>query len=395
MTGRLTLRNKKIILGITGCIAAYKSADILRSLVKKGADVWVVMTDSAQEFITPLTFRTLSGNPCITNMFDKSSESMPLPHISLSDGADLLLVAPATANILGKAANGLADDILSTLLLSCSCKKIFAPAMNTKMWESKAVQENLKKARSLGIEMIEPDLGELACGQIGKGRMAQIEMIVEHVEKAVGTVQDLAGKRILVTAGGTKELIDPVRFIGNMSSGRMGYEVARAASERGAIVTLISASELSEDLPGVTIHTVQSAGQMSEAVKEHLPRNDALVMAAAVSDFSPSKRSSRKIKKDKGPLNISLEPTEDILGSVSRNKKGKVVVGFALESEDLIANAKKKLKEKQLDMIVANDISAFGAKDSRVSIIEKNGAVKKFPMQSKYDTANRILDRMF
>lgn len=395
MDSRPTLRNKKIILGVTGCIAAYKSVELLRTLKKKGADVWVVMTDSATNFVTPLTFRTLSGNPCITEMFDRSIESMPLPHISLSEGADLVLVAPATANIIAKAANGIADDVLSTLLLSSNAKKIFAPGMNTKMWESYSVNENIKKLKALGISIVEPVSGELACGTVGKGKMADIGKIAAKVEALIGIPQDLAGKKILVTAGGTREFVDPVRFIGNRSSGKMGYETARAAHERGAVVTLISANSLLNAPEGVKVEYVENSDGMGKAVKKNLSDNDALIMAAAVSDYRPRDPMSSKMKKSAKERDLAIVPTEDILSSLGKASKGKLIAGFCVESEDLIKNARKKMADKKLDLIVANGIEAFDNDNSEVSILLKNGREEKLPKQSKYATANRILDLLF
>lgn len=392
---RPTLRGKKIILGVTGCIAAYKSAEITRALKKKGADVSVVMTDAAQKFITPLTMRTLSGNPCYTAMFSEQYGSMPLPHISLSDGADLLLVAPATANMIAKAACGIADDLLSTLFLSCDAKKIFAPAMNTKMWESKALKANLKRIKELGIETVGPVSGELACGTIGDGKMAPVEDIISAVDKMIGISQDLSGKKILVTAGGTREYVDPVRFIGNRSSGRMGYEAARAAYERGASVTLISARSAVAVPEGVRVEYVETSGQMADLVKRYLPKHDALIMAAAVSDFRPLGASASKIKRTDDGINIAMGPAEDILSSVKGLSRGKKIAGFCVETEDLEKRAVKKLSQKGLDLIAANGIAAFDADDSAVEIYTKNGKKEKLPSQSKYATANRILDLLF
>ena len=395
MDSRPTLLGKKIILGVTGCIAAYKSAEILRALKKKGADVWVVMTDSAQKFITPLTMRTLSGNPCITQMFDENDASMPLPHISLSYNADLVLVAPATANIIAKAAGGIADDILSSLLLSCTAKKVFVPGMNTKMWESRAFRDNLKRMKSLGIYVIEPVCGELACGSTGKGKMAGIDEIVAKVDDLIGTAQDLAGKKILVTAGGTREPIDPVRFIGNRSSGRMGYETARAAFDRGAQVTLISAPGALAVPDGVAAEFVETSAQMEKAVQKHFSSNDALIMAAAVSDYRPSKTAKSKIKKSEKGIEIGLDATADILSSLKGVSKGKKIAGFCVESQDLVKNARKKLADKKLDLIAANGTGAFDSADSEVVILLKGGKTEKLSKQSKYKTANRILDLLF
>ncbi len=389
-----TLHGKKIILGITGCIAAYKSAELVRSLKKKGADVWVVMTESAQKFITPLTMRTLSQNPCITGLFNQNDVNMPLPHISLSDGADLFLVAPATANLIGKAANGIADDILTTLLLSCQAQKIFAPAMNTKMWENPLVQENIKKLRSFGIIFVEPIEGDLACGSLGKGKMASVEEIVSYVEKSISQSMSLRGKKILVTAGGTRESIDPVRFIGNKSSGKMGYQIALAAHRRGAKVKVISANKnLFEYLPlGIEIEYVESASQMEKEIKNNLSDYDVLIMAAAVSDYKVKNFSDKKIKRGSKSFVLELEPTNDILKSIQGQYNGKKIVGFCVETEDMDKNALKKLKEKGLDMIVLNDIRAFENDSSKAKIFLKDGRIIDLPFQSKFETANKLLD---
>ncbi|MCX5749905.1 MAG: bifunctional phosphopantothenoylcysteine decarboxylase/phosphopantothenate--cysteine ligase CoaBC [Candidatus Saganbacteria bacterium] len=388
------LLNKKIILGVTGCIAAYKSAEIVRRLKKLGADVWVVMTASAQEFVTPLTFRTLSENPCIAKMFDENTVSMPMPHLALSDSADLLLVAPATANIIGKAAGGIADDALSTIIMSVECPIVMAPAMNTKMWKNAAVQENVKKLRKLGSIFIGPEKGELACGDIGEGRLANTDDIIKAVVDKIGIKQDLAGKKLLITAGGTREAIDPVRFIGNRSSGKMGFAIAEAARNRGADVVLISANANIKAPDGIELVNVQNARQMKDEVSRHFKDSDILVMSAAVSDFTPQKASSEKIKKGKENVNIGLKPTDDILLSVSKQKEGKVIVGFSVESRDLLKNSKDKLRSKDLDMIVANDVSAFEDDSSKVTIIKRSGKSIDLPRLPKSKSAEKILDEI-
>lgn len=392
MNSLSSLRNKKIILGVTGCIAAYKAAEITRKLKKLGADVWVVMTTSAQKFITPLTMRTLSGNPCITEMFSDEISSMPLPHISLSESADLILIVPATANILGKAANGIADDILSTTLLSCECPVIFAPAMNDRMWKNAVVKENVKKLKVLGHTFIGPEKGELACGTVGEGHIAETDDILKSVVDLIGIKQDLVGKKVLITAGGTKEAIDPVRFIGNRSSGKMGYALAQDAHDRGANVTLISAASL-EPPKGVFTEFVKTAKDMKICVEKYFKDNDILIMAAAVSDFTPSKPFSNKIKKGAQKISFEMESTEDILSSLPKSKN-KIIVGFSLESEDLLKNSKKKLSEKNLDMIVANDISAFESDRSKLCIISKNGKTQELPVMDKTRSSQIIIDNI-
>jgi len=387
-----SLQNKKIILGVTGCIAAYKSAEIVRSLKKLGADVWVVMTAHAQEFVTPLTFRTLSGNPCITNMFGEEIPSIPMPHIALSDSADLLLIAPATANIIGKAANGIGDDALSTMALSAECPVIFAPAMNTKMWNSTAVQENVRKLAKLGSGFVGPETGELACGITGKGKFACLEDIIKAVADKIGIKQDLAGKKVLITAGGTREAIDPVRFIGNRSSGKMGFAIAEAARNRGADVVLIAANTSLKAPEGIGLVNVQNAKQMKDEVEKYFKNSDILVMSAAVSDFSPQKTSLDKIKKGKEAIGVELVPTEDILSGISKQKGKRVIVGFSVESRDLLNSSRAKLKAKGLDMIVANGVNAFESDSSKVSIIKKSGKVIDLPELPKSMSADKILD---
>lgn len=392
MQSRQTLRSKKIILGITGCIAAYKAADITRKLKKLGADVWVVMTPAAQQFITPLTMRTLSGNPCITEMFSNELSSTPIPHISLTDSADLILIAPATANILGKAANGIADEVLSTTLLSCDCPVVFVPAMNERMWANSVVKENVKKLKDLGHHFVGPEKGELACGTIGEGHIADIEEIISKVIDTIGTKRDMAGKKVLITAGGTREAIDPVRFIGNRSSGKMGYALAQAAFVRGAEVTLISASSLEAE-KGINVIKADTAKKMKEEVEKNFKDSDILIMSAAVADYRPSKISAEKIKKDDNKTTVELEPTEDILSSLPRTK-GKTIIGFSVESEDLVKNSMKKLADKKLDMIVANDTSAFEGDKSKLYIISKNGKTKELPVMDKNKSADIIFNEI-
>lgn len=389
------LSNKTIILGICGGIAAYKSAEIVSRLKDLGADVYVVMTKSAQEFIKPLTFRTLSGNSVTTDMFSEGILNTPVPHISLSEKADLLIIAPATGNIIGKIANGIGDDALSTYAMSTTCKKLIAPAMNNNMWENPIVQDNSKKLKSLGFIFCGPESGKLACGEEGIGRMSSPKDILNKIIELIGVPQDLAGKTVLVTAGGTREAIDPVRYISNSSSGKMGYAVAQAAANRGAQVALISANVSLPDIPHVNTVKVESATEMLDAVMKNYGEADIVVMAAAVADYRGKGQESRvKIKKNKEDINLKLEPTVDILETLSKQKsrKDKIIVGFALETEDLIENAKAKLKNKNLDIIVANDPSTFGADSAKVVMIDRRGKTKSLPALSKSEIAMRILD---
>jgi phosphopantothenoylcysteine decarboxylase/phosphopantothenate--cysteine ligase len=393
------LQGKTVILGVTGGIAAYKSATIVSRLKDLGAEVWVVMTKEAAELVGPLTFRTLSGNPVVVDLFAQEIVNVPVPHVSLADKADLIVIAPCTANIIGKIAQGISDDALTTIVMASKAKKLIAPAMNCNMWTNPIVSENVSKLTELGYEFIGPVEGKLACGEEDIGRMSEPEEIVEKVVGLLGGLQDYKGKHILVTAGGTREAIDPVRYISNRSSGKMGYAIARAARERGASVTLISANV---DLPSpldIKPVKVGSAVEMLEAVLEHHNGADAVIMAAAVADFRPVKNSPNKIKKaesskQKAVSSIEMEETEDILKLIAdkKGRKDRILVGFALETEDLIENAKTKLKEKGLDIIIANDDSTFGNDSAKVAIVHNNGKVEELPELRKSEVADRILD---
>lgn len=385
---------KTVILGVTGCIAAYKAAEITRKLKTLGYDVWVIMTKSAQEFIRPLTFETLSGNPCITDMFKEKSQPFTMPHISLSKKADVLLIVPATANIIGKAASGIADDILSTTILSCTCPKIFASAMNNRMWNNPSVSHNVQKLKDQGIEFIGPIKGELACNEEGIGHISDIGAIISAVNSKIGINQDLIGKKILITGGGTREFLDPVRFIGNMSSGKMGSVLASAAASRGADVCLILANSPIDDIKNIDLIRVTTLKQMEEEIKRKIDWFDILIMAAAASDYSPLNLSLKKMKKGKDIKEIKLKPTTDILKTLSKYKKNKIFVGFSVESENLIENSKRKLKEKNLDLIVANNTSALGEDESKISIIAKDGTVEDLGKMNKRDSAYLVLDRI-
>ncbi|MCX5751515.1 MAG: bifunctional phosphopantothenoylcysteine decarboxylase/phosphopantothenate--cysteine ligase CoaBC [Candidatus Saganbacteria bacterium] len=388
------LKDKVIILGVTGGIAAYKACEVVSTLKQLGAEVWVVMTESATKLVTPLTFRTLSTNPVITDLFSNELAGLNVPHIALTEKADLVMVVPATANIIGKAASGIADDPLSTMLLSSKAKKLFAPAMNTRMWNNSVVQENIKKLKDLGVQFIGPVEGNLACGW-GMGKMAEPEEIVNRVIEILVPKLDFKGKRVLITAGGTREPLDPVRFIGNRSSGKMGFALAQAARTRGAKVTLIS-GPTHEPLPlDVELVKVETAAEMKAAVLERFKYADLLVMAAAVADYRPAKASPKKLKKVTERLQLLLERTEDILAAVKRLKtKKQKVVGFALETEDVLAGAAKKLKEKGLDLVVANDPSTFDGDLISGSILSKDGKPEHFSGLGKDQAAGIILDRI-
>lgn len=392
------LENKKIVLGVSGGIAAYKAAELVRLLVKEGASVYVVMTANAKEFVTPLTFQTLSGNPVYHEIFDPENASS-MEHISACENADLLIVAPATANTLGKLANGLADDPLSTLFMAFTGPAMAAPAMNDKMWASPAVQDNIHKLRERGVEIIDPEEGELACGVVGQGRLAEPKRLVEKIRECLLKPLDLAGLKILVTAGPTREPIDPVRFITNPSSGKMGFAVARQAQKRGAEVVLISGPVHIDPPRNVKYLTCQRADEMASLVATHLPQCDVVVMTAAVGDFAPKTVSKEKIKKGKNDkIDLELLPTQDILAQIARNKTRQIVVGFAAETQNLVESALEKLERKKLDMIVANDISApgigFQSDSNQVTFIKSEREIESMPLLSKIEIADLILDRI-
>ncbi len=389
MTG---IKGKKILLGVTGGIAAYKSVELVRLLSRGGAEIGVVMTANATRFVTPLTFQALSGKPPITDLF---SESSGIDHIRYTDWADIFIIAPATANIIGKAASGIGDDALSTMLLAFDGPVIMAPAMNSKMYRNPIVQDNIKRLASCGYRIVGPEPGELACGREGMGRMSEPETILEAVITAL-CKKDLADRKFLVTAGPTMEPIDPVRYISNRSSGKMGYALAREAARRGAEVTLVSGPTDVAPPPEVCIIKVATSEEMLKAVTDKAKGSDAVVMAAAVADYRPSKRAASKIKKSVAPLTLQLEPTVDILKELGREKTEELLVGFAAETEDLLKHASMKLKEKNLDLIVANDITEAGAgfdvDTNRVYIIDRRGIVEETPKLPKEEVAERIMD---
>ena len=391
------LKGKKIILGITGGIAAYKSAELCRRLKKAGAEVQVIMTQSGMKFITPLTMECLSEKEVITEMFPER-RMVGTRHISLAKWADLVLVAPATYNLIGKISSGIADDILATVISSTKALIVLAPAMNVNMYENPICQQNIEKLRNLGYKFVEPGVGDLACGDVGKGRMAEPEEIQNEVIKLLSEKKDLAGKSILVTASRTEEPIDAVRFLSNRSSGKMGYAVAEEAFARGAKVTLISGPSDLNCSPGINLLKVRTADEMYKAVKKNFAKSDALVMTAAVSDFTPEKVSSGKIKKQETELDLKLKPTPDILKEVGRNKGKKVLVGFAVETENEIENAKSKLKEKNLDLIIVNNPNLKGAGfevDTNIAaLIDRKGKAVRLPLMSKRELADKIIDRI-
>ena len=389
------LKDKNIVLGVTGGIAAYKVPELVRKLRKAEANVQIVMTKNAQEFITPLTFQTLSQLPVITEMF-RPITSAEVLHVSLADKADLVVIAPATANIIAKLAVGLADDFLSTLVLATKAPIILAPAMNVNMFNNPATQENIALLKKRGFYFIGPDQGELACGWEGKGRMAEIEEIFQFI-KTMLTPKDLTGKKILVTAGPTREYLDPVRFITNRSSGKMGYALAQAAYSRGAEVTLVTGPTYLSP-PPVKIISVETADQMCQETIKIYPTMDLVIMAAAVADYRPKDFSGQKIKKKEDNITISLVKNPDILAKMGENKGSTILVGFAAETEDLLRNAQKKLKEKNLDLIIANDVTQSGAgfesNTNIVTLIFSDGTYEKLPQMGKELLAHKILDKV-
>jgi phosphopantothenoylcysteine decarboxylase/phosphopantothenate--cysteine ligase len=391
------LSGKEIVLGVTGGIAAYKSVELVRQLTRKGATVRVVMTSNAREFITPLTFQTLSGNPVQADLF-ALIEGSKIGHVALADIADLVVIAPATANIIGKVANGIGDDFLSTMVMATKSPVLFAPSMNVNMWASPVVQRNVATLKEVGYHFIGPEEGDLACEAIGQGRLAEVEDIVERIEGLL-VQKDLAGHRLLITAGPTHEPIDPVRFITNRSSGRMGFALARMAKRRGAGVVLISGpTNLPAPGGNIQLIPVRTASEMRDAVLEHYEGCSAIIKAAAVSDYRPKTVSSQKLKKMSVSASLELERNPDIIAEIGSAKGNRVLVGFAAETEDLMANAREKLRKKHLDLIVANDVSqpgsGFETATNRVVIIDSAGKAESLPLMSKEEVANRVLDRV-
>jgi phosphopantothenoylcysteine decarboxylase / phosphopantothenate---cysteine ligase len=388
------LTNKTIVLGITGGIAAYKGADLASKLTQAGAKVRVIMTKGALEFIKPLTFEAITTNAVISDMFETQAEHR-INHIAMSEIADVVVIAPATANVIAKIACGMADEMLTSTVLATRAPVIIVPAMHTAMWENPVTQENSARLKARGFFIIEPVVGRLASGGWGAGRFPDTETIIGEIKKILGRKGDLAGKNLVVTAGGTQEPIDPVRLITNRSSGKMGYAIAEAARDRGAEVTLITTPTALSRPVGVTSIQVETAAEMKDAVMRAVPNTDALIMAAAVADYQVAKIAENKIKKEKGNLTLELINTPDILSEVKGNF---LKIGFAAESQNLLENARKKLVNKKLDLIVANDITGktpvFGADTNQVTLIGKDGTPESLPLLSKRATADRILDRV-
>ena len=389
------LTGKTIVLGVTGGIAAYKSANLASMLVKLHADVHVIMTQNATHFITPMTFETLTNNKCIVDTFDRNF-SFDVKHVSLAKRGDLFVVAPCTANVIGKLAHGICDDMLTTTMLATKAPKLIAPAMNTGMWENPILQDNLTKLQNYGYHIIEPIIGRLACGDTGTGKMASEETIVEHILTYMAKEQDIKGRKVLITAGPTQESIDPVRFITNHSSGKMGYAIAKMARLRGADVMLVSGPVNIKPFTGVDLVPVKSAADMFDAVSNYSSEADIVIMCSAVADYTPATYSNQKVKKHDGELSIELTRTQDILGWLGENKKDcQKLVGFSMETENLIENSRAKLIKKHADLICANSISGnntgFAVDTNQVTLITKD-EVKELPLCSKEETADRILD---
>lgn len=389
----IELENKKIVIGVTGSIAAYKIAGLCSMLKKKKADVTVIMTQNATNFINPITFETLTGNKCLIDTFDRNFQ-YDVEHVELAKAAEVFLVAPASANVIAKAAHGIADDMLTTTLLAATCPKLFAPAMNTRMYQNPITQDNLQILKKYGMKVITPASGYLACGDTGEGKMPEVGELYDNIIDAL-TPKDLTGYNVLVTAGPTREKIDPVRFISNHSTGKMGYAIAKQAGMRGAKVTLVSGPVALEAPKGVEVVPVVSAKDMADAVWERADKMDMIIKAAAVADYRPVTTYEDKVKKSGDDMNIALERTDDILAHLGKNKKeGQILCGFSMETKDMLENSKVKLKKKNLDVIVANNLkvagAGFGTDTNIVTLITKD-EVKELPILSKEEVADRIL----
>ncbi len=388
------LKGKTILLGVTGSIAAYKTASLASMLVKTGASVHVLMTANALNFINPITFETLTGHKCLVDTFDRNFE-FSVEHVSLAKQADLVMIAPASANVIGKLAHGIADDMLTTTVMACTCKKILAPAMNTRMYENPIVQDNMKICRHYGMEVITPASGYLACGDMGAGKMPEPETLFQYILREAAYPKDLAGRKILVTAGPTREAIDPVRYITNRSTGKMGYAIARAAAYRGADVTLVSGPVSCKEPLFVKMIHVESAEEMFEAVAGRWEEQDVIIKAAAVADYRPETVGTEKIKKKEGDMSISLARTQDILGWLgSHRREGQFLCGFSMETQDMLENSRAKLERKHVDLIVANNLkvegAGFGTDTNVVTFITKDG-IRELPKMSKDEVADCLL----
>ncbi|CBK73548.1 phosphopantothenoylcysteine decarboxylase/phosphopantothenate--cysteine ligase, prokaryotic [Butyrivibrio fibrisolvens 16/4] len=392
------LKGKCVVLGVTGSIAAYKIANLASALVKLGADVNVIMTKNATNFINPITFETLTSNKCLVDTFDRDFQ-FNVEHVALAKRADIFMVAPASANVIGKMAHGIADDMLTTTILAAKCKKLVSPAMNTNMFTNPIVQDNLETLKKYGFEIIQPASGYLACGDTGAGKMPEPEVLLQYILKEIAFEHDLNGKKVMITAGPTQEAIDPVRYISNHSTGKMGYAIARAAMLRGAEVTLVSGPVAIEPPMFVDVVNIKSAAEMADVVKSKAGEMDIIIKSAAVADYRPANVAAEKIKKKDGEAAaIELERTEDILSFLGANKKpGQFICGFSMETENMLENSKAKLKKKNVDMIVANNLrtagAGFGTDTNVVTLITAENA-RELPIMSKDDVAQAILDEI-
>lgn len=391
------LKGKTVVLGVTGSVAAYKTANLARMIKKLGGNVHVLMTKNAENFINPFTFETLTQNKCLIDTFDRNFQ-YSVEHVAIAKQADVVMIAPASANVIGKIANGIADDMLTTTVMACPCTKIIAPAMNHNMYHNPIVQDNIEKLKRFGYTIVTPDHGMLANGDTGDGRMPDEEVLLEYILREVSHEKDLSGKRVLITAGATREAIDPVRFITNRSTGKMGIELARAAVYRGARVTLVKGATEVEAPMFVDVVDVESAEDMYNAVTKHAPDCDIIIKAAAVADYTPKTVAGQKIKKSDGDSAIELKRTKDILKAVGETKNtGQFICGFSMETENLLENSAKKLESKNVDMICANSLTdegaGFGVDTNIITLITKGGA-EKLPKLSKFECANAIFDRI-
>ena len=391
------LKGKTVVLGVTGGIAAYKIASLASMLVKQHADVQVIMTENATNFITPTTFETLTGNKCLVDTFDRNFQ-FQVVHVALAKRADIFMIAPATANVIAKVAHGLADDMLTTTFLACKKPKYIVPAMNTQMYENPITQDNLDICRRYGMHVVEPASGYLACGDTGAGKMPEPELLMEYIMQELAFEKDMAGKKVLVTAGPTREAIDPVRYITNHSTGKMGYAIAQAAARRGAEVTLVSGPVNLKAPLGVNLVPVTSAGEMFQAVTEASSSQDVIIKAAAVADYRPKYVGTEKTKKKDGDMNLEMERTDDILAWLGNHRQpGQVLCGFSMETENMLENSQTKLEKKHVDMIVANNLktagAGFGTDTNVVTIITKEGA-EELAMMTKEQVAHQLLNRI-
>lgn len=391
------LKGKTVVLGVSGSIAAYKAANLASLLKKQHADVHVIMTENALQFITPVTFETLTGNKCLTDTFDRNFQ-FHVEHVELAKRADLLVVAPASANVMARLANGMADDMLTTTALACRCPKLIAPAMNTRMYENPVTQDNMELLKKYGWQVIEPEVGHLACGDTGKGKFPEERLIVEHILNEIAHKKDMEGMHVLVTAGPTMEAIDPVRFISNHSTGKMGYAIARICRQRGAEVTLVTGRTNLPRPAGIDIVDIKSAQDMFEAVTSRSKEQDLIIKAAAVADYRPAVVAEEKVKKADGDMSIALERTQDILAYLGEHKQpGQVLCGFAMETENMVEHALGKLKKKNLDLIVANNVKVEGAgfgTDTNVVTLITDEEIRELALMKKEEVAQQLVDEL-